>query len=141
MLAGVGIGLVANQAAGCANALLLPVGMIAIFYLLVWRPQAKQASDLKKFRDGLRKGDAVITAGGLFGRIYEVDGDSVLLELTPSVRVRVLKTQIAQPQPGARTGDEPSGSKEKDKDDRKEAVEPEVLEEEPATTGRRGKRR
>jgi preprotein translocase subunit YajC len=93
----------AGDPAGCANAMMLPMMLLLFFYVLVWRPQQKQLTESKRFRDGLKVGDRVVTSGGILGRIHEVDGEVIVLEVAPSTRVRVLRSQIAQ----AQSGDEP----------------------------------
>ena len=61
---------------------LMPFALIfLVFYFLLIRPQQKKAKDHKQMLSGLKKGDAVITAGGMFGRIVEVDGDIMTVDL------------------------------------------------------------
>lgn len=78
---------------------MLPLMIIMIFYFLLWRPQQKQAMEAQRFRDGLKDGDRVITAGGVHGRISRVEDTVVELELAPKVRVRVERSQIVKKQP------------------------------------------
>lgn len=88
-----------------ANPLVMVVAMIAVFYLLVWRPQQKQVNEARRFRDSLKSDDRVITAGGIYGRIVEVDAASVLLEVSPKMKMRVLRSQIAKHQTDATEDD------------------------------------
>lgn len=88
-----------------ANPLVMVVAMIAVFYLLVWRPQQKQISEARRFRDSLKTDDRVITAGGVYGRVVEVDAASVLLEVAPKTKIRVLRSQIAKHQADASSDD------------------------------------
>ena len=61
---------------------LMPFALIFIvFYFLLIRPQQKKAKEHKAMLGALKKGDAVITAGGMFGRIIEVDGDIMTVDL------------------------------------------------------------
>ena len=61
---------------------LMPFALIfLVFYFLLIRPQQKKAKEHKQMIAGLKKGDAVITAGGMFGRIVEVDGDTMVVDL------------------------------------------------------------
>ena len=74
----------AGGGGGEANlfASLMPFALIfLVFYFLLIRPQQKKAKDHKQMLSGLKKGDAVITAGGMFGRIVEVDGDIMTVDL------------------------------------------------------------
>jgi preprotein translocase subunit YajC len=65
-----------------------------IFYFLVMRPQAKQQNEHKSFLDKLGKGDEVVTAGGVVGKVDKVAGDLVFVEVANNVKLRVLKSQI-----------------------------------------------
>jgi len=78
-----------------------PVGFIAwigavfaIMYFLMIRPQQKQAKEHRTLLAGLKKGDDVVTQGGLLGRVHVVTDKTVTLEVAPGVRVRVLKSSI-----------------------------------------------
>lgn len=85
-----------SPAQGCLQTLPMLVAMLAIFYFLLWRPQQKQMNEAKAFRDGLKKGDKVITAGGLLGIVQKLDGETLELEVAPKTRVRILRSQIVQ---------------------------------------------
>lgn len=78
---------------------LMPFALIFIvFYFLLIRPQQKKAKEHKQMLAGLKKGDAVITAGGMFGRIIEVDGDTMIVDLGET-RVRMSRSYLnAAPQ-------------------------------------------
>jgi preprotein translocase subunit YajC len=74
----------------------LPMILIfAVFYLLLIRPQQKKAQEHKKLLENLKKGDAVITQGGLYGKIYGITDQVVTLEIADKVRVRVSRAHIA----------------------------------------------
>lgn len=79
---------------GCASTTLMVALMLAVFYFLVLRPQAKELQERQKFRDSLKVGDRVITFGGLFGKIEDIKGERVTLEVAPRVQVRVQKEKI-----------------------------------------------
>jgi preprotein translocase subunit YajC len=68
-----------------------------IFYVMIIRPQQKTQKKLEAFLTGLKKGDEVVTTGGLIGRIQAVAGDVLTLEVANNVKVRVLKTQVTGP--------------------------------------------
>src|SRR5229473_2677580 len=81
-----------------AFGLLVPAGLFfVIFYFIVMRPQAKQQNEHKAFLDKLGKGDEVITAGGVVGKVDRVSGDLVFVEVANNVKLRVLKGQIQGP--------------------------------------------
>ncbi len=74
----------------------LPLIIIfAIFYFLLIRPQQKRAKQHRDFLDSLQRGDEVMTAGGLIGRIKGLTDDVVTLEVADNVRVKVGRSQIA----------------------------------------------
>ena len=78
---------------------MLPLVLIffAIFYFMIIRPQQKQQKDHKAWSDQLKKGDEVVTGGGIVGRVAVVAGDVVTVEIANNVKVRVLKAQITGP--------------------------------------------
>ncbi len=69
--------------------------LFAVFYFLLIRPQQKRARTHKQFIENLKKGDKVVTSGGMYGTITGVTDDSVTIEVAEKVRVRVLKSAIA----------------------------------------------
>jgi preprotein translocase subunit YajC len=71
--------------------------VFAIFYVMIIRPQQKTQRKLEAFLAGLKKGDEVVTTGGLIGRIQLVSGEVLMLEVANNVRIRVLKTQVTGP--------------------------------------------
>jgi len=84
--------------AGGALASFIPLILIfAIMYFLLIRPQQKKLKDHQKMVEGLRRGDQVITQGGLIGKVTKVKEDNeVEVELAPNVKVRVVKNTVAQ---------------------------------------------
>lgn len=70
--------------------------MVVIFYFLLIRPQQSRAKQHRAMLDALKKGDVVITGGGLVGRVIRVDGDEVEVELAANVRVRAVKSSLTE---------------------------------------------
>jgi len=69
---------------------LLPfILIIVIFYFFMIRPQVKKQKEIQKFRKSLKKGDKVITAGGIYGRIADIKENVVILEIAPDVKIKV----------------------------------------------------
>lgn len=68
--------------------------IIVVFYFFMIRPQMKRQKELKNFRESLGKGDKVITTGGIYGRIVEIDGNTVLVEVDTNVKIRVDKAAL-----------------------------------------------
>ncbi|MFY7745735.1 MAG: preprotein translocase subunit YajC [Erythrobacter sp.] len=70
------------------------VGMIAIFWFLIIRPQMNRQKEHQAKVAGMKKGDQVVTAGGLVGKVVKVDDVYVELDLGPNVRVKAIKATI-----------------------------------------------
>lgn len=70
------------------------VGMIAFFWFLVIRPQMKRQKEHQTKIAAVKKGDQVVTAGGLVGKVLKVDDTYVELELGTNVRVKAVKATI-----------------------------------------------
>ena len=86
----------AGGGAGAGIAGFLPIILIfIIFYFLLIRPQQKRAKDHKSMLDALQKGDAVVTAGGLYGKITGLTDTVATLEIAEKVRVKVSRSQIS----------------------------------------------
>ena len=75
--------------------LLVPgLGMLAIMYFLVFRPQVKQQKDQQALMASLKKGDDIYTQSGILGKIYSVDEKVITLEVSSNVKLRILKTSV-----------------------------------------------
>ena len=77
--------------------LTLAVPMIAIFYFLLWRPQSQRQKQLRNMVDNLRRGDSVVTAGGILGKIVkssEASDPEILVEIADNVQVKVVKATL-----------------------------------------------
>ena len=74
--------------------------MLALIFVVMWffmiRPQRKQQKELQNFRDSLKKGDKVVTIGGIFGTVCEIKEDSVLIEVDNNVKIRVSKQALVK---------------------------------------------
>ena len=69
--------------------------MFFVFYFFMIRPQMKKQKELKKFREGLAKGDHIVSIGGIHGRILEVTDTTVLIE-TEKTKIRLDKSAVNQ---------------------------------------------
>ncbi len=74
----------------------LIVGLIAIFYFMLIRPQQKRMRQQMELMSNLRAGDDVMTSSGIYGTITEIEEDTVLLEVAEDVEIRVAKSAIAR---------------------------------------------
>ena len=75
---------------------LLWVAIIGVFYFFMIRPQQKKQKDQKNFVENLKKGDSVVTVGGLHGRVASVDGTTITLEVDRGVKMTFEKSSIAR---------------------------------------------
>lgn len=96
------------QAAGAAQSgsttgaivSLLPLVLIfVVFYFLMIRPQQKRMKALQDAVGAVKKGDTVVTAGGLIGKVTKVDETEVEIELGANVKVRAIKATLAEVRP------------------------------------------
>ena len=89
---------IAQAAAGQEGdpmSMLITFGLIGVFfYLLLIRPQRKQQKELKERQDSLKAGDKVVSAGGIYGIIREVQQDTVKMEIAPNTIIKIAKTSI-----------------------------------------------
>jgi preprotein translocase, YajC subunit len=79
--------------------LLFPIALIAIFYFLLIRPQAKRAKEHKKMVEALAKGDEVVTQGGVLGRVTDVGDVFITVEVADGVEIKVQKTAVGAVMP------------------------------------------
>lgn len=80
---------------GGFTALVPIILMFVIFYFLLIRPQQKKAKQHQEMINNLKKGDRVITSGGMFGRITNLDDQTATLEIADKVRVKVTRGSVA----------------------------------------------
>lgn len=84
-------------AAGPANPLVsfLPLILVfVVFYFFMIRPQMKKQKEMNNYRSSLKKGDKVVTTGGIYGRIYEVKDNFVMMDVGGDVRLKVDKNAL-----------------------------------------------
>jgi len=83
--------------AGQGNALVtfLPLILVfVVFYFFMIRPQMKKQKELTNYRNSLKRGDKVITNGGIYGKIYEVKDNYVMIEVGGDVKLKVDKSAV-----------------------------------------------
>jgi preprotein translocase subunit YajC len=69
--------------------------MIVVFYFFMIRPQMKKTKEQKKFREGLKKGDKIITIGGIHGKILEVQETTLIIETEGLGKLKIEKSAAA----------------------------------------------
>lgn len=70
--------------------------MLVVMYLFMWRPEQKRRKEMQKFREGLKKGDKIVTAGGIYGTVKEIkeNDNTLLVEVDSNVTLRVDKNMV-----------------------------------------------
>jgi len=89
------------QGAGAQNPIMsfLPILMIiVVFYFFMIRPQMKKAKEQKKFRENLKKGDRIVTIGGLHGKIVDVQETTFIIEAEGGVKLKFEKSAVSMDQ-------------------------------------------
>lgn len=84
-----------GQTGGSFGALIPLVLMFAIFYFLLIRPQQKKAKQHKQLLSSIKKGDRIMSSGGLYGVITGLADDVVTIEIAPKVRVKIARASIS----------------------------------------------
>ena len=69
-------------------------GFVVIFYLMIWRPQAKRAKEHKELCTNLQKGDEVVTGGGICGKVVKVVEDFVVIEVSDTVELKIQRNAV-----------------------------------------------
>lgn len=83
-----------ESAGGGFSGMIMIIAMIVIFYFFMIRPQSKKQKEIKKAREAMQKGDNVVTAGGIHGKIKEIQENTILMEVAPGVSLKIDKTSV-----------------------------------------------
>ncbi|MFA6676395.1 MAG: preprotein translocase subunit YajC [Bacteroidales bacterium] len=83
-------------AAGGSGFLLMMVAIIIVMYFFMIRPQQKKQKEITKFRQSLKRGDKVVTVGGIYGTIDDVKENYLILEIGNNVKIRVDKSSVVR---------------------------------------------
>ena len=84
------------QGGGGALIMIMIIAMFVIMWFFMIRPQRKQQKELEKFRNGLKKGDKVVTAGGIYGTVDEIKDRTVLVKVDGDVKLKVDKSSLVR---------------------------------------------
>ena len=82
------------QGGGDLSFILMMVAIFAIMYFFMIRPQNKKQKEIANFRKNLEVGQSIITAGGIYGKIKEIEDNSVVVEIASGVKIKVDKNSI-----------------------------------------------
>jgi preprotein translocase subunit YajC len=83
-----------GQGGGSLNFLLMMGLIFVVMYFFMIRPQQKRQKELRKFREDLKKGDKVVTSGGIYGTIVEIKDTYAIVEVDTNVKLRFDKSTI-----------------------------------------------
>ncbi|MCW3806595.1 preprotein translocase subunit YajC [Plebeiibacterium marinum] len=85
----------AQQPAGGQYSFFIMMGLlIVVFYFFMIRPQQKRQKELRQYREALKKGDKVITTGGIYGKVSEVKENFINVEIANGVVIKIDKSAI-----------------------------------------------
>ena len=82
------------QAQSSGSFLIMMVAIFAIMYFFMIRPQNKKQKEIQNFRKNLQVGQEVITAGGIYGKVKEIEDNVIVLEIASGVKIRIDKNSI-----------------------------------------------
>jgi preprotein translocase subunit YajC len=86
----------AQQPGGSYGTLLMFGLIIIVFYFFMIRPQQKKSKDQKVFRESIKKGDNVVTIGGLHGKVASVEADdTIIIEVDKGIRLKYEKAAVS----------------------------------------------
>ncbi len=86
------------QAGGATSFFASPIFMIILMFVIMYffmiRPQRKQQKAIEAFRNSLSAGQQVVTSGGVYGTVKEINNNIVVLEIAPSVKIKIDKSSV-----------------------------------------------
>ena len=71
-------------------------GIMIVFYFFMIRPQQQKQKDQKKFRESLKAGDDIVTIGGLYGKVVQVNDDTIVVDVDRGVKLTFNKEAVSQ---------------------------------------------
>lgn len=90
------------------SAILPFVAIFALFYFLIIRPQQRQSRERKRMLAEVKRGDSIVTTGGIYGRVINVDGDDLTVEIAKGINIKMVRSGISE-----NTGSVPADGKSK----------------------------
>jgi preprotein translocase subunit YajC len=85
-----------GEQSGGGYSMLIFLGlMILVFYFFMIRPQQKKQKQIQKFRESIKKGDKIVTIGGIHGKIVDVQDTTFTIEISDNVKVTIEKAAVA----------------------------------------------
>ena len=87
-------GAAASQTADPLASLILPIGLVVLFYFFLIRPQSKRQKEHKRLVNELQKGEEILTSGGILGKVTNIKDDFITLEIAKDVSLRIQKSAV-----------------------------------------------
>ncbi len=84
-----------SSAAGGYSQIIFFVGIAVVFYFFMIRPQQKKQKDQKKFLEEIKKGDSVVTIGGMHGKVYSLDDATITLDVDKGTKLTFERSSIS----------------------------------------------
>jgi preprotein translocase subunit YajC len=85
-----------GQSGGGIMSFLPLIAIVVVFYFFMIRPQMKKAKDQKKYIEALKKGDKILTIGGIYGKIVEVNEDAtIIMEVEDGTKMKISKNAVS----------------------------------------------
>lgn len=75
--------------------LLLPIGLVVLFYFFLIRPQSKRAKEHRQMVEAIGKGDEVVTSGGVLGKVVDIKENFISIEISKDITVNVQKNMVS----------------------------------------------
>ena len=75
--------------------MIMLVGIIAVFYFFMIRPQTKKAKEAKNFQNSLQRGDRIVTIAGIHGKIEKIEDNTIQLEVSPGSYLKIEKSAVS----------------------------------------------
>ncbi len=86
-----------QQGQGGIMSFLPLIAIVVVFYFFMIRPQMKKAKEQKKYIESLKKGDKILTIGGIYGKIVEVKDDAtIIMEVEDGTKMKISKNAVSQ---------------------------------------------
>ena len=85
-----------GEAGGGYEQIIFLVLIIVVFYFFMIRPQMKKQKEITKFRASLKKGDKIVTTGGIYGKVADINENIIKVEIAPNITVKVDKSAVVR---------------------------------------------
>jgi preprotein translocase subunit YajC len=116
----------AQDTFGMLNSLIIPTMLIiGIMYFLMIRPQQKRLKEHQAMVAAIRRGDTIVTSGGIIGKVAKVDDQELQVEIAEGVKIKILRSTISEVRGKGESAAASPKTKDKDKDKEKDKAESE----------------